>query len=392
MKKVIIILSAIMAAAAIFYGIRYINKPLNTVDAVLQTREEKVTAPAYIVRDETIYTAPSSGTVYRNVSDGSRVANNTVISTIYYSSADADTLQELSAVDKKIAEASTSSTSTSSASSSSESAESRIEDAKNDIIDAGMDNDFKTVRQLKNTIKRIRGIEISDNETDSLEDLERQKEEIERQLGGKTEITSTRSGVYTIFFDGMESILSPENAESYTPEDFRNIELADTAQASDTVSEGDNVAKIVNNHVWYVMALVDMAEMGDADVGDDVTLRFDTIPGETVDAEITHISEQEGTQAVIILESTQYLEGAYSIRAGNVDIILSSQTGYIVPSQAITEQDGVQGVWAEKNNVKEFYPAEVLIRYYDTDEYLIQSPEDADKQLSDADKIYTERK
>ncbi len=396
MKKTIILVSLIIAAAVAFYGIRYLNKPLNSVDSVLQTREEKVTARAFIIRDESVFTSPGKGTVYRNVSEGERVANNAVISTVYYGNADSDTLQELSAVDKKIADArldEQKQTRTSASKTDSVSVESRIETVKASIIDAAQSNDIKTIRSLKNELKSLRGIDISDGESGTVEDLERQKKLIEDRIGGgKAEITTDRAGIFTTFFDGMESVLTLENAQNYSVSDFKSLKSAESYTASDSVEKNSPVAKVVNNHIWYVMALVDMSAVPEIKEGTSVTLRFENIPGEEVSAEIIKISETEDNEAVILFESSFYLEGAYSIRESNADIVFSSHSGYIVPSTAVVDNDGVTGVWAESKNIKDFYPVEVLMRYYDEDEFLIASPEDAKNQLADTDRIYIERK
>ena len=102
---------------------------------------------------------------------------------------------------------------------------------------------------------------------------------------------------------------------------------------------------------------------------------------------IISISEQEGNEAVVMLESSRYLEGVYSVRMSNADIILTSHTGYEVPMSAVVENEGVQGVWAEAENVRKFYPVDILLRDTENGTYLVQSTEDAERKLEDAEII-----
>ena len=83
MKKFILGFVIAIFGALFVYGITYINSPINSIEAKMTVYEDSITADAIFVRDEEIYTSDVFGTVFSHYSEGDRVSNGALISTVY---------------------------------------------------------------------------------------------------------------------------------------------------------------------------------------------------------------------------------------------------------------------------------------------------------------------
>lgn len=104
MKKSIIIIIIAVVTVICVYAAKYLDKPVETVSARVTEYEESTTADAYLVREESVYTAEKSGTFYTYESEGARVGKNRLIATVYDGIVDSQSLQEINNLNKKIAE------------------------------------------------------------------------------------------------------------------------------------------------------------------------------------------------------------------------------------------------------------------------------------------------
>ncbi len=388
MKKGLVIIAVVAIAAMVFYGIRFAQEPLNSVTAAEVTVLDAADADGYIIREERVYTAPASGTVYSSSTEGSRVANNSLLFTVYSQSISTDTLRELNVINKKIANARQDSARSSLySSSSSTSVESSVQNKTNDIIEAAAEGDIEQIYQYKSDINNIRAGTYT--EENKLEVLQSQKDQIEQQLGDNySEVYSEAAGVYTTILDGMEEQLTPGGFSQLTPSYLESLEVTQSRTATTTVSAGDRVCKVVNNHLWYAAAVMDTAQAGRCTEGEEYELSFDSIRGGTVEGKVVYKSQDENGRSVVVFESSSYLEGVYSYRQSGMRVIFESYTGFGVPQGAVKTQDGVTGVFAERDNVQNFYPCDVL--YTDEGGYsVIRSKEDAQRQLENGDRILT---
>lgn len=387
MKKGLIVMAVIVVSAMVFYGVRFASRPMNSIAAEEVTVEDSVTAKAYIVRDEAVYTAPASGTVYNNSAEGSRVATNSLLFTIYSDSVSADMLRELNVINKKIANAKQESARSDLYATNSISIESSVENKKNDILEAVEDKDIEKIYQYKSDINNMRSGTYT--EENKLEVLQSQKDSIKERLSGDyKEVYSEASGVFTTILDGMEEQLTPEAVKNFSVSDFNNIGSSQSRTATTTATAGDKVCKVVNNHLWYVAAVMETEKADRCEMNKSYTLSLENIPGDTVRGKVIFRSENEDGKCFLLFECTNYLEGAFSYRTGNMSIIFDSYTGFRVPNSAVKLKDEQTGVLAERENIQSFYPCDVL--YTDTEGYsVVKSIEDTKRKLENGDRIIT---
>lgn len=387
MKKAIITVVLAAFCALCFYSVRYINSPVHTIEAKLKVNEQTVRANAIFVRDEKVYKTDTSGTVYNHYAEGTRVKAGTLVSTVYNGAVNEQTMQELRTIDRKIANITSNGEYNQVYDTSSVSAESIIEDYKLKIIEAGEKGKVPSVAAYKEIVNDIRSGKNSQTASGIIADLNRQKTEVENRIGGnKYPIYSENSGIFTTVLDGLEDYLTPERAMTMSVSEFKAIKVNEAETVATMVEAGTDICKISNNHEWYVLLCAPADEMKNHEVGDEVEVRFDSIPGEQVKCKISNISPEEDGNILVLLMSNHYLEGAYSFRRSDATIVLESYTGYEVPIHALRVENNVQGIIGEKNNEQKFYPCKVL--YTNTKEgYVIVNDTDGENDLIGIDRI-----
>ena len=389
-RRGVTIILIITAFVIFFYGYRYLRIPVNTMTARITQIEDVISADAFISRQEVVYNAQNAGTMYSYVTEGARVSKNMCIATVYRGDVDNELIQELNNIDKKIKELEDEKKKSELFVSGNSSAESKLENIKKNIIDAVINNDIGKMKQYKSEINHIYNKDSSTSE-DTLTELSRMKRQIEMQLGGdKGDIYSTMSGVFSRNVDGMENVLSPENIMSFTVNDFNSlVNPGDDTKLSNKVSSGEAICKVVDNHVWYAIAVMPIERAEEIKNKKNLLIRFDALPGTEVSAEVCYISseiENEGV-AVVILESQRYLEGVYGIRAGEMDIVVNRYTGFEVPVHSIRIVDGKKGVVISKGSSEVFCECDVIYTDMEKEAAILYPAENAVVKLSVGDKI-----
>lgn len=339
-----------------------------------------------------MYYARNNGTVYNHVLEGARVSKDAIVSTVYSGIISNDTIKELSVIDKKIAHETNEMKKSSLYTSDSTSVEAQIASKANSIFDAADEKNISQIARYKEDINKLRaGEDLS--EDNRLNELSRQKQAIEERIGtNKDEIFTEISGIFSTYLDGLEAVLKPNRIREYTPEYIEglmdNREAYGSVSVSGAVSTGDPICKVINNHLWYVLAAVDAERVSDCDTGTEVTVRFKNMADAETKGTVYSISEpDENNKVLLMIKFTQYLEGAFAYRDAEVDIIFNRYTGYKVPIQAIRTEEGKHSVIAAAGNKQ--YKCECEILYSDKEEksVIIASTDTAQNKLSKMDTI-----
>jgi putative membrane fusion protein len=387
MKKFFVTVFIIAVAAMAGYGIKYVMTPVDTVDAVVTDEEKSISAKGVIVREEHVFYASIDGTVYNNVTEGTRVAKDSLIGTVYGGDIDSDVLKELHNLDKKIEKETEQGESYAS---DYISVENEIATRTTKILTAARENDIASIVEYKDDINSLRrGEDIT--RVDRLSELKNQKGELEKSIGAnKSEIYTDISGVFTTYLDGLETQLNPDSVEGYTAEYIQNLAVKKHEDKSNTsVNAGDAVCKIVNNHVWYVLLPVSSDKLSKIEENTSVSVRFKNMANEKINGVISYIGDSdENGMSVVMVKCPVYFENAFSYREADVDLIFEDYTGYKVPIQAIyTDENGNYSVIGEIGKTQ--YKCACDILYTDTENsfVIIDSTSDAENKLSRMDRI-----
>lgn len=406
MKKIVTVIAAAAMCALVYYCVQYIQSPVSTMAARGVTHEEVINGDAYIVRNETVYTAPGGGTFYSYAREGARVGRNRRLCAVFSGVVSEEILQELNTVDAKIAELSSVVVDNSAFMSDSGSTAERLLQLQSEIEKAAADNDIAAIAKYKAEIESLAAGGSVKTNAQQLTELAEQKSGIESKITSpKDEIYSSVSGIYSAKVDGFENVLTPDAAKNITVEAFGQIkaeevvvpavetkeEKKEKAQTeAKTVAAGDKICKVIDNHEWYIMALVERADIEGMKTGQKVELRFGKLPGEQVEAEVAAISNDppEQKKAVLVLLCKSYSEGAFSIRASDIEIIKESYQGFSVPIHAVRVVDGQNGVMVRNGGKEVFKPCRIIYKDDKSGEAIIKpDTEDINKTLQQYDII-----
>ncbi len=366
MKKSIIFIIIGMIAVIGVYVSRYLDTPVETRIARYTEHEESFEGDSYLVREESVYAAGASGTFYSYAEEGTRVGKNRLLATVYDGVVNPHTLQELDNIQKKLEEFEDMNKNDIFIVDSSN-AENRLKNLKNQIIEAAQKNNPAEIVKAKNSIKSIVSGEATEDNQKEKENLLKRKADIEAELGNsKEDIYSSNSGVYSTNIDELEGYFFPDKISEYTVADFdAAAELIKNSTGKITTLSGENVCKVIDNHVWYVLVKAESEKIFEYKKGQKVMVRFDSIPGVETEAEIVSVSSEE-EKSIIALKCEKYVEGIFSIRRSNVEVISKQYRGFEIPIYAVRVKDGVQGVMVQYGVNEVFKPCEVI--YTDKDE------------------------
>lgn len=366
MKKSVYFILIVVICFCVFYGIRYVENPVETQVAISEVYENKIDTSGYIVRTEQVYNAPATGMVYHYIQEGTRVGKGRVLSTVYTGDVSEETLQELNSINQKIAELENEGEATQYMAGGANSEED-IENIKNNIITAKASHKIEKIAVYKAQINAIITGDTKSTQTSSLEELKAKKNAIEAGLrSSKNDIYSQISGVFSKNVDSLEEVITPKSVMTYKLTDYNKLRETVKEQNS-SANSGQPVCKVVNNHEWYVMTTVSKKEAAEIKVGKSVKMRFGYLPGVTANGEIAYIStEDSGTDRnVVVVKFEEYREGVFSIRYSDIELILESYEGYKIPVSALrVTDDGEKGVLVETAGSQVIKPCNVI--YSDT--------------------------
>ncbi len=353
----------IVLAAAVFYGVRYVRTPIDTQEIRVAKREESFAGQAYIIRNESVYSAPTAGTIYHYAAEGARVSKNSLISAVYNGEVNEETLQELNNIDKKIEQIENNKAKNELYVSDDSTNENRLENIRREIVEAAFKNDISKMAEYKDQINQIQSGEAANADENTLAMLKQERIEIESRIGQiKQDVYSQISGIFSTAIDGLEQVLTPESVMNYTVEDFQHIPEPRISNTPKSAADlGENICKVADNHVWYVMMLVDKEDLSNVKTNTAAEIRFDKIPGVQTAVNVVHIAEAlDGDKAVIVFKSERYSEGVFSIRESAAEVILKSYEGFEIPVHAIRVKDGQTGVMIQKGTGEIFKKCEVI--------------------------------
>ncbi len=376
--------------AVLFYGYRYLKIPVETRTAMLTRLEDTVKTKAYVIRTEAVFDAQITGTMYNYVEEGDRVAKNMCISTVYQGNVDADLIQDLNNVNNRIEKLEDAKAKSEQFITDSGSAENTVEKVKTDIIDAVINNNIGEIENHKNTLKALNNEESEEFDSD-LKDLMNQRENIESKLSSdKSDINTTMSGIFSLNVDGYEEILTPESIMAYTVNDFSSLAESESSQrTTNLVMAGESVCKVVDNHVWYAMAVVSKQEAKLIESKNEVYVRFDSLPGAEVLASVEYISTEDeiSENVVLVLKSDRYLEGVYGMRSGDMEIVVNRYVGYEVPIYSLRVIDEKTGVVISGGSSEIFCECDIVYSNESSGIAIVYPAVEAKRKLSIGDKI-----
>lgn len=392
MKKFFILVISLAIFAIAGYGIAYLAIPVTSIELNEYTHSiDLVCDDAYIVRDETVYYSASDGIVYNIVADGSRVSQNSQISTVYNGNVGYDALLKLRNIDKKIVNLKTQSSQGRLYNTDAASVENEIAQKMGEVITLAHKGSVEDIANIREDINNLRtGVAVSDEE--KINALYIDRINIESTIpASKTDTIATRAGVFSSYVDGLESVLTPERISEYTPAYIRSL-TTDTNNNNNkaTVITGDPICKVMNNHNWYICGIADEEHRPLVEANPYATIRFPYLSGSSVKCELEYLSDpDENGESLFLYKIQTYLESAFSFRNIDAQIVFKEYSGYKVPTDAIHTGDSINSYYVYARKGSDSYRCDIEILFTDlTEGYsIIRSTDTADNNLSVMDRL-----
>jgi len=264
-----------------------------------------------ILREEYQLKAPSAGYVSYFVDEGDRVKRADLVAKIQNEELSGDEQSTLQILNRRINELKNNA--------AIQNPEKEIEEINNkidflytDISHRIAENDISYIPDLKEQIltlmdrkKLLTGASSLGNMT--VEQLEAKKAEIQNKLSSeKFYIKSINPGVLAFYSDGLQDEFSIINKDKLSVTKINKFQDKNLVSESESVNQGDVIASIINNHVWYLATEVTPEDIKVIERGKAVEIIIDK---ETIKAKLEDFYKGEDEKFV----------GLFSIEDENFD-------------------------------------------------------------------------
>lgn len=375
-KKLLIVCAA---AAAVLISYFAVN-PASGKEMVFSGSMENTSKHmGIIIRSEQKIDTNLSGTISAKVADGTLVPAGKLIASVVNENADSEVQANLAKINKRIEELESAKKVSDNFTDDVYKLDSKISEKVASLVYYTNIGDNKKITETK---AEISALYDKKNRVDSsgaatktdLENLTAQKNELEAQLAEfEQNVYAPSPGVFVSHTDGYEDVLSVDNAKDLKYSDFKNI--ADKLRKNEEKGgEEKNEIKLIDNYMWCVALAADKDRCADFEVGEEVFIRING-DSKNIKGNIMSISDDKGSNHVIVVSTTAYDANSYMQRSVDVELIKNIYSGLKVPVSALTKKDGADGVYVVTDNTEKFKTVEII---YKDEKYAIVKENNAD--------------
>ena len=375
-KKLLIVCAA---AAAVLISYFAVN-PASGKEMVFSGSMENTSKHmGIIIRSEQKIDTNLSGTISAKVADGTLVPAGKLIASVVNENADSEVQANLAKINKRIEELESAKKVSDNFTDDVYKLDSKISEKVASLVYYTNIGDNKKITETK---AEISALYDKKNRVDSsgaatktdLENLTAQKNELEAQLAEfEQNVYAPMPGVFVSHTDGYEDVLSVDNAKDLKYSDFKNI--ADKLRKNEEKGgEEKNEIKLIDNYMWCVALAADKDRCADFEVGEEVFIRIND-DSKNIKGNIMSISDDKGSNHVIVVSTTAYDANSYMQRSVDVELIKNIYSGLKVPVSALTKKDGADGVYVVTDNTEKFKTVEII---YKDEKYAIVKENNAD--------------
>ena len=299
--------------------------PVITETVRYGTMEDKINCDGFIIRDEYVINSPFDGTLSCAASEGERVNKNTKIATVFEGKVDESVQSKIASINQRLSRLQREEASGNLMIGDIIQIDSVIAKTIEEITDTAYSGDLRKITAIENDLCRVIRQRISEKgeevpSVSKTDELLAEKKRLEGLLGeGKKDLYAPVSGVFSSVIDGLEGYFNLSGRIGITPDVLdaaKNIKPPKNKNAA----AGEGVVKIVDNYEWFFAAAVDSRWVEDLKPGSYVICVSD-ISDKTLDANIDCISEEKDGRVTVVISCMQFVEGIYSARNANADII-----------------------------------------------------------------------
>ena len=334
--------------------------PVSTVTALHITAEDSIETDGFVIREEKILGAVTSGVVEMQVSEGERAAKGDAVAYVYASQSDLDKVHKKKDLSARI---------------------DRLENLMNqgnEVVDlktidnaiVKMSEELSSYCETNNYSKIPQTVDEMKNKTLSREYVYRDKSDLKTVIDGlKAERTAIGNvgatkaiyapnpGYYSGDSDGLETVLSCSKIEELTPSRYKEIDDGITLNSQNDGTLG----KLVTEFYWNYATLVSIEDAERISVGKKAQLSFENPIYPEVTARVQWKSEPENGKVCVVFRVDEHVGDFTLARKLRANVVIRSYEGLKVPREALRmNEDGEQGVYCLIDSQVKFKPVETI--------------------------------
>ncbi|HBL40897.1 MAG TPA: hypothetical protein DDY98_04725 [Ruminococcaceae bacterium] len=334
--------------------------------------KNSLTVQGFVLRSEEYIKVSSSDTVVSMVEDGAKVTAGESVVRTFSSEAQAadyrtlcDVRSEIERYEKLSAVSPVSNMDTKGLNSTIDRAVgslvSKIEDGALDETDDG----FSSLRDT--VIKKQLVVGKTVNFDSILSALRAQETALSKSVNQSGMVKANHSGYYVGSVDGYEEYVDYSQIPNVLPSEVDRL-----FQLKPQSVPKDCIGRLVTEFEWYIVCNVEKNSLEYLQKNKQVQLAFPNTPSEEINARVVALNTEGTDKVAVVLKCDQIDSSLVNMRNEEVEIIFDTYDGFRIPSNAVCELDGKQGVYILRSNTVSFRKINVL---WSTDDYIITGGE-----------------
>lgn len=369
-----------------FQAYRSVFSQVDTELAVMHSVFESIEAEGLVYRTETVIPATNADHVYYVIENGTRVAKNNVIASVYGDADSGRIEQEIKEIDQQIAAFKSVLADASSGRFTLDVINKQTQDALYKLIQDTEIGNFSDSSNAQFDILTLLSKKqfVTGKSVDfslKIKELEAQKKELQAKYRApKSKIYAPVAGYFADRTDGYETVLKPADLSKLT------VSTLQSHFQQNATAPSANGGKIVSGYEWYMACILPMSYYNELAVGKSLSLRMSFVLDESVPATVYACNKDNNGHIAVVFRCDYMSEELATIRKETVEIQLVEHTGLKVPRRAIVvDKNGQPGVYIRSGNVVAFRKIEY--QFPDPAEYVICKVKDEDGYLQMYDDI-----
>lgn len=314
------------------------------------------------VRDEHTVERSYNGVLQYEHEDGSRLAKNSVIASVYASSEDIDICQRIDKLNERIETLEEAQKLAGTDGSQAEAFNNLITEKHSEIITALNENDYKKAESLKYELLGLQSKrDIAKGRTDDyasvINELKAEVNKLTSRIGSEPEaLISGETGYFVSSTDGYEQQLSMGTVHSITPSEIKEVvETPSKKTQNDTV-----IGKMIDSYKWKLATVLDDHRASLLSTGETVRLYFGA-DASVLEVTVEYIQRYDDEGTVVVFAGDNLNAELAASRTGRFELVISRHSGIRLSSSAIRFNDkGEKGVYVLYGNLGYFKVVEEL--------------------------------
>lgn len=365
---------------------RSVFSGIETEMAVTHSVYEAIGAEGIVFRAEKVIDSVSNGYPYFTVENGTRVARNSVIASVYDSMDSGRIEQEIATIDEQIKAFKIIQADAGSGRLTLNVIDKQLNEAIYDMIYKSDDGSFEnaydshfSILSLMSKKQLVTGKTVDLSER--IRVLEDRKNTLRQQY--KKPISTIKapvSGYFADRTDGYETLLTTDKLTDLTVK-----QVSDYLSMSAPVSPPSS-GKIVSGYEWYIACVVPDSYYNTLGVGNSLSLQMSFVLDESIPVTVYACNKDNQGNLAVVFRCEYMSKELSTIRKEPIQIQLVKHTGLKVPKRAVVINDEQQaGVYVRSGNLVAFRKIEQ--QFSEAADYIICKPIDESGYLKLYDDI-----